>query len=273
MQLVPTAWWTGGLAVSTVLCVAVVRMLFGIPSWQVLLSVALSCLVAILAVRALGQTDLNPVSGVGKLSQIVFAVVAPGSMVTNVVAGAVAEAGATQAGDLLQDLKAAHLIGASPRAMFVAQLVGSTWSVFTTVAAYQMYEQAYGVPSDLFRAPVAYVWFDMARIMKQGPSALPPSALHFSAAFAAVGAALPLAERVLPPRFAAWLPSGIAVGVGMYLTPDWVLPRAAGAAVDWMWRRRCPASHQLRALMLASGFILGDGVASIAALLVRLAAR
>lgn len=27
-------------------------------------------LVAVLAVRALGQTDLNPVSGVGKLSQV-----------------------------------------------------------------------------------------------------------------------------------------------------------------------------------------------------------
>eukprot|EP01047_Picozoa_sp_COSAG01_P072550 COSAG01_NODE_11566_length_1902_cov_1.788131_3_plen_93_part_00 len=46
---------------------------------------------SILAVRALGETDLNPVSGVGKLSQLLFAVVAPGSVISNLVAGAIAE--------------------------------------------------------------------------------------------------------------------------------------------------------------------------------------
>ena len=44
-------------------------------------------------------------SGVGKLSQIVFGVVAPGNAVANIIAGAIAEAGAAQAGDLMQDLK------------------------------------------------------------------------------------------------------------------------------------------------------------------------
>jgi hypothetical protein len=48
-------------------------------------------LVSILAVRALGETDLNPVSGVGKLSQLLFAVVAPGNVISNLVAGAIAE--------------------------------------------------------------------------------------------------------------------------------------------------------------------------------------
>jgi hypothetical protein len=34
------------------------------------LQVVVALLVALLAVRALGQTDLNPVSGVGKISQV-----------------------------------------------------------------------------------------------------------------------------------------------------------------------------------------------------------
>ena len=38
--------------------------------WQPLVGVAIALLVALLAVRALGETDLNPVSGVGKLSQV-----------------------------------------------------------------------------------------------------------------------------------------------------------------------------------------------------------
>jgi hypothetical protein len=36
----------------------------------IILQVVVALLVALLAVRALGQTDLNPVSGVGKISQV-----------------------------------------------------------------------------------------------------------------------------------------------------------------------------------------------------------
>lgn len=39
------------------------------------------------SVRALGETDLNPVSGLGKISQLVFAVVQPSNVVANLIAG------------------------------------------------------------------------------------------------------------------------------------------------------------------------------------------
>lgn len=47
-------------------------------------------------VRALGETDLNPVSGLGKISQLLFAIIQPGNIVANIIAGGVAEAGAQQ---------------------------------------------------------------------------------------------------------------------------------------------------------------------------------
>jgi hypothetical protein len=48
------------------------------------------------SVRALGETDLNPVSGLGKVSQLLFAWIQPGNVIANIVAGGVAEAGAQQ---------------------------------------------------------------------------------------------------------------------------------------------------------------------------------
>lgn len=48
------------------------------------------------SVRALGETDLNPVSGLGKVSQLFFAWIQPGNVVANIIAGGVAEAGAQQ---------------------------------------------------------------------------------------------------------------------------------------------------------------------------------
>jgi hypothetical protein len=40
-----------------------------------------------ISVRALGETDLNPVSGLGKISQLVFAVVQPSNVVASLIAG------------------------------------------------------------------------------------------------------------------------------------------------------------------------------------------
>ncbi len=262
-QLVPTSWWAGGLALSSAFAVATLSPLLDMPAWQTGVSLLLSCLIAVLAVRALGQTDLNPVSAVGKLSQIIFALVAPGHLVANVVAGAISEAGAMQVGDLMQDLKTGHLLRASPRAQFVGQLIGSTASVFITVFAYQLYTSIHHIPSDQFPVPVAYVWKDMAVLMKRGISALPPTATRAAVGFGAAGVALPLLEAVLPPAAAALLPSGISFGVGMYLTADWTIPRVIGALVEWRWRARDPASHGRHMLMVASGFVLGEGVMSI----------
>ena len=62
-QLVPSRWWQWGLCASLILATGILSPLLRIPPWQLALSSVLSCLIAVLAVRALGQTDLNPVSG------------------------------------------------------------------------------------------------------------------------------------------------------------------------------------------------------------------
>jgi len=74
------------------------------------------------SVRALGETDLNPVSAIGKISQLLFAIVQPNNVVANLVAGGISEAGAQQAGDLMQDLKTGYLWQASPKAQFQGQV-------------------------------------------------------------------------------------------------------------------------------------------------------
>lgn len=69
-ERIPTGWWVGGLLVSGAFCTALLTPMLGLPLKDPLAAVGLALLVAVLAVRALGQTDLNPVSGVGKLSQV-----------------------------------------------------------------------------------------------------------------------------------------------------------------------------------------------------------
>lgn len=110
-----------GLILSLGFCVFAVQFSFrGMISISLtIFALVLALLLSIMGVRALGETDLNPVSGISKLTQLLFALATPkdhpNSVVINLLAGAISESGALQAGDLLQDLKTGHLLGASPQ--------------------------------------------------------------------------------------------------------------------------------------------------------------
>ncbi|KAJ9109075.1 hypothetical protein QFC21_000402 [Naganishia friedmannii] len=160
-RLVPMSWVGIGLAVSSALGIVLVWVIFGhegIRPWATALGLVLASILSVLGVRALGQTDLNPVSGIGKISQLVFAVLQPGNVVANIIAGGVAEAGAQQAGDLMQDLKTGALLKASPRSQFYGQMIGSFASVFVSVGAYKLYTSIYEIPGPEFRVPTAAIW-------------------------------------------------------------------------------------------------------------------
>jgi uncharacterized oligopeptide transporter (OPT) family protein len=72
-----------------------------------------------------------------------------------------------RAGDLMQDLKTGHLIGASPRAQFYGQIFGSALSVLVTTTAFSLYQRAYPIPGPNFPAPTAYVWLNLARLLRR----------------------------------------------------------------------------------------------------------
>lgn len=55
---IPTWVWVAGLGASAALCTAVLSPLLKMAVWQPLAAVAVALLVAVLAVRALGETDL-----------------------------------------------------------------------------------------------------------------------------------------------------------------------------------------------------------------------
>lgn len=67
----------------------------------------------------------------------------------------------------MQDLKTGHLTGASPRAQFYGQLIGSAVSIFISATAYSIYTRVYAIPGPSFPAPTAYVWLSLARLLRE----------------------------------------------------------------------------------------------------------
>lgn len=261
------------LPLTLVFCVVCTHITFGeyIPIYLNVLSLLLSLLLSIMGVRALGETDLNPVSGISKLTQLVFAVLTPKSsnaIVVNLIAGAVSEAGALQAGDILQDLKAGHLVGASPKAQFYGQLIGSVVGAFVSAAVYKLYVSVYTIPGDLFQIPTAYVWIFTARLVTG--KGLPAMAWQYAVGAGGIFAVMTAVriylmihseEKQWCRRLHPWLPGGIAVAVGMYNTPSFTLARTAGGLIALYWARK--GRGETRVIVLASGLILGEGVVSI----------
>ncbi|KAJ1026723.1 hypothetical protein NDA16_002321 [Ustilago loliicola] len=240
----PKTWVVSGLVASTLIAVVLIYIAFGpegISPWASLLGIMLASLFAILGVRALGETDLNPVSGIGKISQLIFALVQPGNVVANLIAGGISEAGAMQAGDLMQDYKTGHLVGASPRSQFKGQLIGSTLGILVSSFAYKLYTNAYEIPGPQFPAPTAAVWLNLARLVNRGhlPDKVNVFMIVFGAIFAVSGMIKTLARSQAlrqegqagtstAAKVAKLVPSGIAFAVGMLNTPNFSLARLLG---------------------------------------------
>ncbi|OQE15454.1 hypothetical protein PENSTE_c028G03164 [Penicillium steckii] len=243
------------LPLTLILNVVCMHYVFGdiISPWLSTLATLLAVLLSIMGVRALGETDLNPVSGISKLTQLLFSLATPAShfsrrtaLVTNLLAGAVSESGALQAGDMMQDLKTGHLLGASPKAQFYGQMIGSLIGAVLSAAVYKMYVNVYDIPGEMFQVPTAYVWIFTARLVTgQG---LPDMAWQasFIAGFiwviltgVRIAASSPsFARNGEPPAWKAWIPGGIAVAVGIFNVPSFTLARAIGGIIAWWWARK-----------------------------------
>ncbi|RFU34558.1 hypothetical protein B7463_g1816, partial [Scytalidium lignicola] len=253
-----------GLVLSIVLCVASIRIVFGplVPIFATIIAVLMALLLSIMGVRALGETDLNPVSGISKLAQLFFALIIPqsnpNSVLINLVAGAVSEAGALQSGDLMQDLKTGHLVGAAPNAQFWGQIIGSAVGAVVSAFIYKLYTNVYEIPGDLFQVPTGFVWIFTARLVTG--KGLPDMAGQW-----AMGAAFLFTVTTVSriygrgQRWQSYIPGGIAVAVGMYNVPSFTLARALGGLLDWYWRSY-REREETPIVILASGLILGEGV-------------
>ena len=76
-------------------------------------------------------------------------------------------------------------------------------------------------------------------------------------------------RRELP--YAKWIPSGIAFAIGFLNTPSFSLARLIGGITEYWYYRHMGGKEKggIRLIIIASGFVLGEGVVSIISLVLR----
>ena len=254
----PMTWWAVGMILATTLSTVLAHHFFGIAIWMGVVAVLLSFVIASVAVRATGETDINPVGAMGKVTQAVYGALDPGRIPTNLMAAGMTAAGASQAGDLMHDLKAGYVLKVSIRRQVIAQLFGVVVGVFTAAAVYRLLTAAYEIPGDDFSGPAVSAWYAMAELMAKGLSSLPAGAMPAALVGAVVGVLIPLLAKV--KRVAKWLPSPIALGIAFMVTPYSAMAMWLGAVLTSAMKSRNPDSVDRYGASLASGLIAGEGL-------------
>jgi putative OPT family oligopeptide transporter len=271
---VPGSWMVLGMIPIGLAMVALQVIAFHVAWWAGIIAVLLSFAIGIVVSRAAGETDIAPTGALGKVMQLVFAVIAPPaavgpqwSVTQNIFSAGIANSSAIATSDLLTDLKTAYLLGAHPRRQFLAQLIGVGFGTLVCVPAWYLL-----VPNEAalerYPMPASQIWVATARALTGGLNHLPASILYAVIAGAVIGVLLPLMERSLP-RIRAWLPSATGLGLGWVIPFSALLSLSIGAVIAWAWKKGAPENEDRFRTFVASGLIAGEAV--IKALLAMLA--
>jgi uncharacterized oligopeptide transporter (OPT) family protein len=262
---IPTLWWMGGLLAGAALAAFVSKSVFDIPVWMTLVAVAMSWILAMIAVRSTGETDINPIGGMGKVTQLTFGALAPGSTTTNLMAAGITSAGASQAGDMMHDLKTGRMLGAAPRKQFIAQCLGIISGIPIATGVYTLYSNVYDIGFDEVNAPApaAHAWKAMSELLAKGFEALPQGAGVAVAIAGIVGLLLPVVKKILPEAQRGLVPSGLAMGIAFIVPAYYSVAIFLGCVVFGIWKRRSPEQHAGLAFAVASGVVAGDALMNI----------
>jgi OPT family oligopeptide transporter len=262
---VPASWLVAGLIPITIGLIIIQYLAFHISIILGLIAVALSFVVSLVCCRATGETDTNPIGAMGKVTQLLYAIL-PGAKgigsINLMAAGVTASAGAAAA-DLLTDLKSGYILGANPRKQFIAQFIGLFFGTLAIVPAWYAM-----VPSkqalEAFNPPATYMWKAVADLLTQGIHMLPATAIWAIVIGALVGVALPVAGKLFP-KAEPYLPSAMGLGLSWVMVFENSLAFAIGAVLVAGWTRLSKKGSDLYAIPIASGLVAGESL--IAALI------
>mgnify|MGYP000879398475 CR=1 FL=1 len=178
----------------------------------------------------------------------------PAARVAVLLSGAIVAVAASKAGDISQDLKTGHLVGATPARQQLGQYLGAATACWAVAATVLFLGATYTFGSRELPAPQATL---MKTIIEGGLDGSLPWPLVLAGAGLAIGAMLAGVE-------------GLAFAIGVYLPLGAMTPIFLGGLVRlWVDRRARRGGghgggHGGGGVLAASGLVAGEGLAGVA---------
>jgi putative OPT family oligopeptide transporter len=271
----PTSVFVVGIPVLGSVVVMLANLVFGVAVWQGIVAVALIFVFTLIAANSTALTSITPVGAIGKLTQLTYGAIAPGNITTNLATAAVTAEAASNASNLLMDIKPGYMLGAKPRQQAVGHVLGILAGAAVAVPVFYLVFLRNGpqqLISDQYPMPGATVWKAVAELLTQGLDKLPVSARWAAVAGALLGIAFEAARLATKGRF--WL-SGVGVGLATVIPFNTCFAMFLGSFLFWLAEKRSggPESRFRKVFVenmepLCAGVIAGGALMGIAVILV-----
>jgi putative OPT family oligopeptide transporter len=178
-------------------------------------------------------------------------VVDTAGMIASITTGATICVAVSMAGNLTQNLKAGHIIGATPKYLQIGMMIGGIMSSLVVASVILMLNQAYGLGSEKIAAPQATLMSMVVDGVMNGT--LPWALVTAGVVIGVILAVLKL--PILPIAIGLYLPLHLSTGV------------LAGGVIRWFIDKSFDGeilkSKVEKGILFASGLIAGDALMGI----------
>jgi len=251
------------------------HLFFGVAIWMGAIAVPLIFVFTVIGVNSTALTSITPTGALGKLTQLTYGVLAPGNIKTNLMTAGITAEVASNASNLLMNIKPGYMLGAKPRLQAIGHVLGIIAGAVVAAPVFYYVFLAHG-PDQLvslqYPMPAATIWRAVAELLMQGLSKLPDSARWAVVIGAVLGLVLEGVRLGTKGRF--WL-SGVGIGLATVIPFNTCFAMFLGSAFFWVaeriWSKKESAVNRVvvqNQEPICAGVIAGGALMGIAVILI-----
>ena len=233
-----------GVPVFSVLGAWVTHEFFGVPWLLAFISLPLIFVLSVICTNSMALTSWTPTGALSKITQFSMGAIDHTNPASNLIPAGMTSEIASNAANLLSDIKPGYMLGGKPRQQAIGHVIGIIAGAIACVPLYYLLflpPDANGVRStatiisEQFAMPGAVQWKGVAELIMRGVSSLPYTAVVSMIVAAACAAAIEIMRIVTKGRFPL---SAVSIGLGVVLPPESTFGMWVGAMIFWIMARR-----------------------------------
>nr|XP_019709332.1 probable metal-nicotianamine transporter YSL14 isoform X2 [Elaeis guineensis] len=264
---IPKSVAYGGYVAVAIISIATLPHIFPQLKWYyVLVSYIFAPVLAFCNAYGCGLTDWSLASTYGKLAIFLigaWAGASHGGVLAGLAACGVMMSIVSTASDLMQDFKTGYLTLASPRSMFVSQVIGTAMGCVIAPCVFWLFYKAFndlGLPNSEYPAPYAIIYRNIAILGVDGISSLPKHCLTLCCIFFAAAILINLIRDFSPKKVARFIPLPMAMAIPFYIGSYFAIDMCVGSLILFVWEKINKTQADAFGPAVASGLICGDGL-------------
>ncbi len=233
-----------GVPIFSLLGATVTHVFFGVPWLLALISLPLIFVLTVICTNAMALTSWTPTGALSKITQFSIGAIDRTNPASNLIPAGMTSEVASNAANLLSDIKPGYMLGGKPRHQVIGHLIGIFSGALAAVPLFYLLflpPDANGLRSvttmisDQFAFPAALQWKGVAELIAKGISSLPYTAVVSMVVAAVAALIFEIARIVTKNKFPI---SSVSVGLGVVLPPEASFMMWIGAMVFWWMGKR-----------------------------------